>query len=434
MVVPYFKSIFHPFILPLNRLGATANDGGFVKKIKTIMIIFPLFSNINQISRKILANSLRSTGTFQIRLSIFISRILIFFTSNRAFSAKYVQFYIAHIAGYCRLVERTGDMAAIEAASNLCDRALDIISADRHHPLLGELLGIKGYLATRRCERTGRVEDAQLAVAQYEDALARAASRFSPLQEASVRAGLGTALVRLGEREHGTQSIERAVAELKRAVALVQPQSDPVAWTTYKNTLATSLCRLGERTNDATLLGEARDHLVAALEFRRKDNMPIQWAATKTDLGNVLVRLGEQTGDDTCFHDAIAVFGEALGVIDQSTSPRDYGETQNNVAFTLMTLYRKSGERDLLARSVQAFEKALSGLPRHEAPLDWAVVQIGLSEALLLTGDDAALSRATSAIDGALEVTSPTRAPRTWQNAVALKQRVMAQRQVAVTG
>lgn len=334
--------------------------------------------------------------------------------------------YLASAWG--RLSERDGHDTAVEREAEICRDAIrHIEERGVGHAHLWHFYAALGHASTRRCERSGLKEDAVHAIDLYEAALALPTVDQSR-QEGTLRAGLGTALVRLGEREDGDVQVRRAVDELDRALALCARQENALTWASVSNTLATALTRLGERSGEVGHFLRARDHLMQALEVRRRDSFPHAWSATVTDLGNVLVRLSEVTGDADYVHQALDCFGDALEVVTLEGSPRDYAETKNNLGFTLTRLAGLTGDRLYLTQAVAAFQEAVRGAPRAAAPLDWAVIQVGVARAWFLHGDRESLDRALEAVGLALEVLADDLAPVTYADALELRKRIEASR------
>ena len=75
------------------------------------------------------------------------------------------------------------------------------------------------------------------------------------------------------------------------------------------------------------------------------------------------------------------------------------------------------GDDAALTRAVSVCEAALEEFTRERAPSQWAMTQMNLGGALLRLGergDDAALTRAVSVFEAALEEFTRERAPSQW--------------------
>lgn len=367
------------------------------------------------------ARAARSKGRTFNHLGIFFASSAQRYFELRQDHENSLRCAIYSASSWGRMAERDGGMLPVFRQTEVCLKAIHLIEQKGGpHPFLAKFHIMLGHAATRKCERSGLKQDAREAIEWFDQATALLPSD-QPLQEASCRAGLGTALVRLGEREEGDATLRRAVNELSQALALCTRDLDAISWASISNTLATALARLGERTGKPGHLHLACTHLRQALEVRQRATYPHAWAATVTDLGNVLVRLGEMTGEKHFFTAAIEQFDQALTVVTLKRSPRDYSETQNNRGYTLKMLYSVTGELPDLDKALTALQEAEKGAPRSEATLDWAVIQVGLADVLLLNGTPTALSQALKAVDSALEVLGEDLAPVTWHNARKLR-------------
>jgi tetratricopeptide (TPR) repeat protein len=124
---------------------------------------------------------------------------------------------------------------------------------------------------------------------------------------------LGTALMRLGERESGTARLEEAVTAYRAALEERTRERVPLQWGTTQNSLGTALARLGERESGTARLEEAVAAYRAALEERRRG--PLAWAMTQNNVGNALARLGERESGTARLKEAVAAFDACLTVI-----------------------------------------------------------------------------------------------------------------------
>ena len=61
-----------------------------------------------------------------------------------------------------------------------------------------------------------------------------------------------------------------------------------------QNNLGTALLRLGERESGTARLDEAVAAFRAALEEYTRERVPLDWAMTQNNLGNALATLGER--------------------------------------------------------------------------------------------------------------------------------------------
>jgi hypothetical protein len=70
----------------------------------------------------------------------------------------------------------------------------------------------------------------------------------------------------------------------------------PLDWARTQTNLGTALVRLGERESGTERLEEAVTAFRAALQESTRERVPIDWAITQVGLGKVLGTLGERDG------------------------------------------------------------------------------------------------------------------------------------------
>jgi tetratricopeptide (TPR) repeat protein len=137
------------------------------------------------------------------------------------------------------------------------------------------------------------------AVAAYRTALEEWTPEKVPLEWAMTQNNLGTALLRLGERESGAARLEQAVAAFREALEKRTRDRVPLEWAMTQNNLDTALLRLGERKSGTAQLEEAVAAYHAALEEHTRERGPLDWAATQMNLGKALQapgRAGKRQG------------------------------------------------------------------------------------------------------------------------------------------
>lgn len=125
---------------------------------------------------------------------------------------------------------------------------------------------------------------------------------------------------------------------------------------------------------------------------------------------------GKRQGIRLSLQIAVSIWTLLQVEFSRKSVPMDWAMTQNNLALALTTL-GKRGDDAALARAVTAYEAALDVQTREAAPMQWAMTQNNLANALLTLGergDDAALARAVMAYKAALEVYTREAAPMDW--------------------
>jgi tetratricopeptide (TPR) repeat protein len=118
---------------------------------------------------------------------------------------------------------------------------------------------------------------AALAIDRYR-ALAAATDRAAmPVDWAASQRKLGTALVRLGEREPGTGRLEEAVATYRLALEERMREQAPLDWAMTQMNMGNALVRLGEREPGTGRLEEAGAAYRLALEEWTRERVPLGW-------------------------------------------------------------------------------------------------------------------------------------------------------------
>ncbi|MGA7450609.1 MAG: hypothetical protein WBW73_04810 [Rhodoplanes sp.] len=139
-----------------------------------------------------------------------------------------------------------------------------------------------------------------------------------PLEWAMTRAmtqtNLGNALLRLGERESGTDKLNEAVAAYREALKERTRERVPLDWAMTQMNLGTALSSLGERESGTDKLNEAVAAYREALKERTRARVPLEWANTQMNLGTALVSLGERESGTDKLDEAVAAYREALKV------------------------------------------------------------------------------------------------------------------------
>ena len=123
---------------------------------------------------------------------------------------------------------------------------------------------------------------------------------------------LGNALLRLGERESGTDKLDEAVAAYREALKEYTRERVPLQWALTQMNLGNALLRLGERESGTDKLNDAVAAYREALKEYTRERVPLQWALTQMNLGNALLRLGERESGTDRLNEAVAAYREAL--------------------------------------------------------------------------------------------------------------------------
>jgi hypothetical protein len=93
----------------------------------------------------------------------------------------------------------------------------------------------------------------------------------------------------------------------------------PLEWAKIQLNLGTALMRLGEREGGTARLEEAVAACRAGLEEMTRDRAPLQWAIMQMSLGNALARLGEREGGTVRLEGAVGAVGADRAALEDAT-------------------------------------------------------------------------------------------------------------------
>ena len=88
----------------------------------------------------------------------------------------------------------------------------------------------------------------------------------------------------------------------------------PLDWALTQNNLGLVLLRLGERESGTERLEQAVTAFQAALEERTRERVPLDWALTQNNLGTALQSLGERLQRQDLLTDALQAVRQAQAV------------------------------------------------------------------------------------------------------------------------
>jgi tetratricopeptide (TPR) repeat protein len=162
------------------------------------------------------------------------------------------------------------------------------------------------------------------------------------------QANLAGALLRWGERVPGLTRLEEAAHAYGEVIEALDPGATPLEWVRAQAGLGAALMALGER-GAAGRLEEAVEGLRAAVARTSLQGDAFHWAALHNNLGNALVRLGERDKDPAHFHEAQAAYRQALGGWTRDSAPREWAMLQDNLAGVLAHLAQARRGPDLVA-------------------------------------------------------------------------------------
>jgi tetratricopeptide (TPR) repeat protein len=257
------------------------------------------------------------------------------------------------------------------------------------------------------------------AISIYGRALTLAPRTERQLDWATTQINIGNSLLRLGERESGTERLKEAVAAYRAALLENTRERVPLEWARTQNNLGAALGSLGERESDTALLEAAVATHRAALSERTRERVPLDWATTQNNLGTVLESLGARESGTARLEEAVSAYRAALLENTRERVPLDWAMTQSNIGNALSTLGRRESGTARLKDAVAAYRAALLENTRERVPLEWASTQNNLGVALHSIGDREAnierLEEAVAAYRAALLERTRERVPLEWE-------------------
>ena len=332
---------------------------------------------------------------------------------DRAATASYLEQQAATL--YDQGTE-LGDNRALEHAVSV-DRDLLRMRAREHVPLeWAETQTNLGNALLRLGERESGTEHLQQAVNAYQQALLEYRRNRAPLQWAITQTNLGSALSRLGEREIGSERLEQAANAFRQALLESTRERAPLDWAMTQNNLGVALLRVGERDRGTERLQQA----VAAFKqaLLERDRVPLQWAETQTNLGNALLKLGERENGTKHLQQAVDAYQQALLQYTRNRVPLQWAATQNNLGAALFRLGERERGTERLHQAIAAFKQALLERTRDRVPLDWAATQNNVGNAFLDLGERESgtdqTQQAVAAFKQALLESTRERVPLQW--------------------
>lgn len=160
-------------------------------------------------------------------------------------------------------------------------------------------LGALLEAADRNGDRRGLEEVERLAVEALENTRPQPDGRDA----GALAAMLGSARLRLGEREPRTVRLEAAERDLRRALVLAEKAGDASRVAALKDELARALARLGERDRGTERLRAAA--VIFRLSLENGARGELERAKSRAGLGRTLVHVGERDRDPGAVDEAV---------------------------------------------------------------------------------------------------------------------------------
>jgi tetratricopeptide (TPR) repeat protein len=112
-------------------------------------------------------------------------------------------------------------------------------------------------------------------------------------------------LLRLGERESGTEHLNQAVTAYRAALEENTRDRVPLEWAMTQMDLGAALETLGVRESGTEHLNQAVTAYRAALEENARDRVPLQWAYAQHGMANALATLAKRENSAARLREAI---------------------------------------------------------------------------------------------------------------------------------
>ncbi|MFM5901483.1 MAG: tetratricopeptide repeat protein [Dolichospermum sp.] len=138
------------------------------------------------------------------------------------------------------------------------------------------------------------LENWNLAVMAYHEALRYRQEEIEPLKYAACQNNLGTAYWHLGQYNQPVEYIKKAIAAYKLALVHYQPSDEPLKYGMIQNNIGTAYWNLSQYEQPTENLQLAIQIYTQVLKYRTSTNSPQGYAATHNNLGIAYWHLANQ--------------------------------------------------------------------------------------------------------------------------------------------
>ncbi|MDB9466749.1 tetratricopeptide repeat protein [Dolichospermum circinale] len=138
------------------------------------------------------------------------------------------------------------------------------------------------------------LENWNLAVMAYHEALRYPGWEIEPLRYAACQNNLGTAYWHLGQYNRPVEHIKKAIAAYKLALVHYQPTDEPLKYGMIQNNIGTAYWNLSQYEQPTENLQLAIQIYTEVLKYRTLTNSPQGYAATQNNLGIAYWHLANQ--------------------------------------------------------------------------------------------------------------------------------------------
>ncbi|MFN7284456.1 MAG: tetratricopeptide repeat protein [Dolichospermum sp.] len=209
------------------------------------------------------------------------------------------------------------------------------------------------------------VENWNLAVMAYHEALRYPGWEIEPLRYAACQNNLGTAYWHLGQYNRPVEHIKKAIAAYKLALVHYQPTDEPLKYGMIQNNIGTAYWNLSQYEQPTENLQLAIQIYTEVLKYRTSTNSPQGYAATQNNLGIAYWHLANQqttTKEDqqNFIKLCISSYEEAVNTAHSLTNINlsfDLWLTHNTLGianYYLVTNGGFNGDKKMLSRHLEA--------------------------------------------------------------------------------
>jgi hypothetical protein len=241
------------------------------------------------------------------------------------------------------LAHRDGNPKELEEAIAADREALKVFDK-RSQPL--SWAAAEGQIAQSLAdlgEATSNRDDFKQSIALSRQILEGYPRERNPVEWAQIQIILGGALMGLYDLDHdsGRQGLEPAAKAFRASLEELSLEHQPMDWASAKNGLGTALGELGRSRSDTYYLEQAVDAFKDTLKVYKPDRQPIDWATAKYDVGYALLDLGERSAGVRYLEEAVDTYREALTVLSKDKSPELWGNIQDGLKIALDDLHQR---------------------------------------------------------------------------------------------
>jgi tetratricopeptide (TPR) repeat protein len=275
-----------------------------------------------------------------------------------------------------------------------------------------------GTALIKLSERDGSGDFLKEAVESLSLAIGEASLNRLPKLLANASNSLGIALALMGARGSSPENLSAAIATHKSALRVRVRSTSPEDWGQTQHNLGSALFSLGMRESTGASLIAAIDATRLALTERTLERNQGRWIGSQNNLGNALAELGRRTGREDHLYEAVGAYERALTVLGPDDESLQYAQILNNLGVAFGFLAYRSDDSSFTEKAISTYEKALTVRVRSESPLLWAETQSNLGTALADLAERRKnvdlFKKATTAFQSALSERTKLRMPLEW--------------------